>query len=346
MKIQYTNYPNGYAEIRNFIAPLKKEVTFKRRRDLFQLLLNSWFRLTGKGYQPFFKGLFFNPFINSKDQFRFFNTILIGRNPWQVTFETTIPRLGDAPNWLYKLAVKQLAQKNCQHIYALSQCAYNMQKEYMEKHWPDYAPFIISKMSVKHPYQAPLINKYEDKPLNPSKIVFTLTGADFFRKGGMEVLKAFDQLIPQYPQLHLNIISSLKFGDYATHTTEADQKEAKKIIAKYPDNITHYQSLPNEKVLELYKASHVGLLPTWADTYGYSVLEAQAAGCPCITTNIRALPEINNDEIGWMINIKNLKYNNETKHFMVNSLILIIKQIIDDISIINKKGIKALQIYK
>ncbi|MET0247260.1 MAG: glycosyltransferase [Sphingomonas sp.] len=54
-------------------------------------------------------------------------------------------------------------------------------------------------------------------------------------------------------------------------------------------------------MLDLMRSSHVGLLPTWADTYGYSVLEAQAAGCPVITTDIRALPEINDDRQGWMI---------------------------------------------
>ena len=51
------------------------------------------------------------------------------------------------------------------------------------------------------------------------------------------------------------------------------------------------------------KDSHVGLLPTWHDTYGYSVLEFQASGCPVISTDIRALPEINNDTCGWVIPI-------------------------------------------
>lgn len=51
------------------------------------------------------------------------------------------------------------------------------------------------------------------------------------------------------------------------------------------------------------KKSDVGLLPTWADTYGYSVLEFQACGCPVISSNTRGLPEINNNEAGWIINM-------------------------------------------
>ena len=39
--------------------------------------------------------------------------------------------------------------------------------------------------------------------------------------------------------------------------------------------------------------SHIGLLPTYNDSYGYSVIEFFSYGCPVITTNILALPEIN-----------------------------------------------------
>lgn len=344
MHTQYTNNPNGYAERRNFISPLEGKVEFKRHRDFFQLLLSLWFKLTGKGYQPLFKGLFYNPFVDKNDEFHFFNTILIGKNKWQVTFETTLPRLGTAPKWLYKLAAKQLARPNCIRILALSQCAYDLQVKYLRNYWPRDAGKIINKMVVKHPYQPVLIEKYEDKPLDDSKIIFTMTGADFFRKGGGEVLKVFDNLIPEYPQLHLNIISSLNYGDYATHTTHEDKELAKQVIAKYPDNITHYSYLPNHKVLEIYKASHIGLLPTWADSYGYSVLEAQAAGCPCITTNIRAMPEINNDRIGWILDIKNVKYDKNGRESMIVQLQTIIEQVIangkDDIK---NKGIRAIE---
>ena len=45
----------------------------------------------------------------------------------------------------------------------------------------------------------------------------------------------------------------------------------------------------------------VGLLPSYAETYGYSVLEFQACGRPVITTDIRAFPEVNSNERGWLI---------------------------------------------
>ena len=58
--------------------------------------------------------------------------------------------------------------------------------------------------------------------------------------------------------------------------------------------IFYHKILFNSEVMNILKNTHVGLLPTYADTYGYSVLEAQSFGCPVITTNIRAMPEINN----------------------------------------------------
>ena len=45
----------------------------------------------------------------------------------------------------------------------------------------------------------------------------------------------------------------------------------------------------------------MSLLPSYHDSYGYSVLESQACGCPAITTDVAALPEINSDAQGWLL---------------------------------------------
>ena len=109
---------------------------------------------------------------------------------------------------------------------------------------------------------------------------------------------------------HLNIISKLEFGDYASKTTIEDYKSAKKIINELSGNISYHKILPNSEVMNILKNTHVGLLPTYADTYGYSVLEAQSFGCPVITTNIRAMPEINNWKKGWIIKVNKDSLNN------------------------------------
>ena len=39
------------------------------------------------------------------------------------------------------------------------------------------------------------------------------------------------------------------------------------------------------------------------DTFGFSVLEMQACGCPVITTDRQAMKEINADDCGWLIHV-------------------------------------------
>lgn len=343
MEKTITNHPDGYPELRNIIKDEPHKFIYKK--DWFDFGLKVAHRLTGKGYHPFWKGFYYNPKDN-KTPCHFFNTINLGKNPFKVHFETTLPRLGKAPKWLYKLGIKKLAADNCKEIIAISQCAYDMQIAYLQQNYPKYLNSIQAKMKVVLPPQKPLIKEYADKKLPKNKIVFTLVGGDFFRKGGGEVLQAFDQLIPKHPELVLNIVSSLNYGDYATHTTKENQESALEIIKKYPNNINHYHFLPNKEVLELLINSHIGLLPTWADSFGYSVLESQAAGCPCITTDIRALPEVNNDEMGWMIKLQSPIYNSENREFMIRELMRIIESIVKVDDSIKIKGKKALEYIK
>lgn len=344
-----TNNPNGYAEIRNIFSRYPAEFIYKK--DIFDFGLKLSHRLTKKGYNPFWKGLYYN-FQDQATPCIFFNSINLGRNPWKVYFETKLPRLGIAPKCLYDIAIRRLTKDNCLEIIAISQCAYDMQLKYIKKEYPQYHDVIKSKMKVQLPPQKPLIDDYTQKNLPSNTIVFTIVGSDFFRKGGKEVLQVFNELIPNYPQLQLNIVSSLNYGDYATHTTKEDYIDALNIISKYPVNINHYISLPNSEVLELFRNSHVGLLPTWADSFGYSVLEAQASGCPVITTNIRALPEINNDEIGWIIEVPK-NYNKDgdiisqekSEIFSKNlykNLYLTLLQILKSHEAIKEKGAKCL----
>ena len=66
---------------------------------------------------------------------------------------------------------------------------------------------------------------------------------------------------------------------------------------------TWYDTLPNSEVLRLLNEHHVGLQPSYQETFGYAVLEEQAAGLPVVTTDIRAFPETNNPDIGYVINM-------------------------------------------
>jgi len=184
-----------------------------------------------------------------------------------------------------------------------------MQTDLLKDLPAEYAQPILDKMRVLHPPQeilGPEVKAREYSPDNP--IRFILVGAAFFRKGGREVLEVFERLVRQEKlPVRLIIVSSLRIEPYAAKETEADVAWAKAKIAENADWIEYYSALPNADTLALMRTADVGMLPSYADTYGFtygfSVLEAQASGLPVITTDIRALPEVNNPTVGWLIKV-------------------------------------------
>ena len=282
----------GYAEKRQF---LDHDLNISDTFDLASFIEKVFFRLTGVSYRATWKSFFFRPFDQRK--FLGFNTIRIDGGPFLVFFETTIPRLSSERPLLAFLEKRALHSPKCLGLLAISECAKNLQLNQNG---------IQREITVLHPPQKTLVAQANDRRWSEFDLVkFCFIGRDFARKGGIEMLRAFDKLGQK--NWHLTIVSSLAIDDYATQYTKEEQRvlkqEVLEILDRRTDQIDWHESLPNEEVLSIMKTSHVGLLPTWHDTYGYSVLEFQASGCPVISTDIRALPEINNINCGWVIPI-------------------------------------------
>ena len=344
-----TNHTD-YNRNRNIINLPFKKIEVKKVKDIFKIITHFYFKLFNKSHQLSLNS--FNDFgLNKSDVNHFFNGISYSNTPWFVTFETSLPRYSNSSKFWIDKGVKRLAHSSCKTLIALSENAKQIQINYLKDKYPSSLDIISNKIQVLHPQQKLIVNKYSEKELNNNKIIFTLIGADFFRKGGLEVLRVFDKLKEE--NIDLNIISSMQFGDYASKATIEDLKIAKELI-KSNIKINHFNTLPNTEVLELLKNSHIGLLPTYADTYGYSVLESQASGCPVISTNIRALPEINNNNVGWVIEVpkdKNgngiLKTEEDREKFssiIEKELYRIIKdEILPNKEIIKQKGKKSLE---
>lgn len=245
------------------------------------------------------------------DLLHFFNVVQhpFCNKPFITTFETALPRFPVHKGWLWKLGWRSLLSKNCKALLALSDCSRRIQEQWtydaveegiLSK---EEAYEILSKIKVVHPPQEALIEEEEllKKDIS-SPLKFIFIGRDFFHKGGKESLNAILKNRKEYP-IELILIGDFNRHDYLTCELCDVSWDVEKLINENQDWITYYPSLENTKVLELMKTCHVGLLPTRADTYGYSVLEMQACGLPVITTDVRALPEINNEECGWFIHV-------------------------------------------
>jgi glycosyltransferase involved in cell wall biosynthesis len=249
--------------------------------------------------------------LNKVDILHFFNAVNYGNKPWLTTSEYVIPRYFSANASTTKKGLNTLLKPNFKKLISMSEAAHNHQLNFLKNNFPEYYDAVAEKMMVLLPSQKKLLNSIDEKTTNPNFLTFTIVAStSFFGKGGREILNAFDVLLQKKYTLKLNIISKFEYGDWASKTTKQDYEHALKIIEKYPENIKAYNYLENGKVLQMFKETDIGLLPTYADTFGYSVLESQANGCPVISTNVFAIPEINNNNLGWMIDVPKIENGN------------------------------------
>lgn len=254
------------------------------------------------------------------DGIHLFNSITRANVPWISTFETYIPRSTNINNFDITLdnPIKNVDKKllsqyfeilidnNCKKLIAMSDINLQMEKKLLS-FFPEYQKKIEKKLIKIHPPQEKLMEKEEiiNKEASNS-LKFLFVGRDFVRKGGREILEVFEKIKTETNfDFELEIVSLGKHVNYAFGDFQDDEKEIEALIesSKKKSWVTIHDSLPHSEVVKLMKKADVGLLPTWADTYGYSVLEFQATGCPVVTTNIRALPEINSDDRGWLISL-------------------------------------------
>lgn len=261
------------------------------------------------------------------DVFHFFNCINLGKHSkWVISVESGVPwpvsvtrcvesedadLSSIAQDKYVERRIKALANSNCLGLLALSHCTENIQREII-KQFPQYESIIAKKMITLLPPQKLVINDVKEKRVTWNEeepLTFIYVGSDFYRKGGRETVQVLSELHKRY-LFKLILISSMAVDEKRYMRTENDEKESKCLIERNKDWIEYYDRLPNTEVLEKMKKAHVCLLPTWMDTFAYSVLEAQACGTPVISTSLRALTEINNKNVGWLIDVPVNRLNN------------------------------------
>ena len=291
----------GYNEIRNIITPFEDKLKVFRRRGLVYFLFALFFKITNKPNQ-FLRNTAISFF--SKDAiFHMFNGVLIAPVwcKWVVTFETTLPRWGSENKFLKYFVYFLLSRKNCLGIIAISSHTKDIFINDLLSNNSKHRSCILKKLVVLHPSQKKLINKDRiiDKFKNIETLNIVFVGNQFFRKGGELLLDAFIK-IQSNKNLNLYIISKLETDSFVTFTNEVDVLRVKEKIGSNK-NIRLLENIPNSDVLSILSKSHLCALPSYQDTYGYSILESQAMGTPVITTKQRAFSEINNNSCGWLL---------------------------------------------
>lgn len=328
MKIAYIG--NNYPEERMIInkVPEYNYVRLKRLNDpvflfyrICEYIFKSSFFKNKREFQSY--NLFF-PFVNGYNIIHHFNGLIYSNISWVSTFESIFP--ADITNteeeylqYLNKAAT-HIQDSLCKGVIALSEWGFNQTLKY----WKEYLPQKLytdcrKKIFLINPPQQVLISKeeIERKFQNVNTLELVFVGREFQRKGGINLINALSK-IKENRNFHLTIISDFKPSMYSNFTdfTMVDNEIIEQI--KSYEWITVLENISNERVLQILKSAHIGFLPTYIDTYGFSVLEMQASGCPVVTTNINALATINSSEEGWVIDLE--KYTNSYEIDYDNSI--------------------------
>lgn len=301
--LEQGEFGSAYPEKRLIIQKCKgieycvipKEVELTKREDAMQ----EW-RAMERLYVP-------RNYHPDVDIIHTMNTICDTSLPWCASFETCVPTAYD--DIYYERLAELIEKDNCLQLLPLCKNAWDIQADFLKrKLGEERAENILKKTSVLHSPQSLLLDDEEIEKMKNgyptvrgSKLTFLFIGREFFMKGGKEMLKTLIKWHKEY-DFRLILISSLIYNDYFTGAPKSDKEECLCLIAEN-SWIEHFESLANEEVLKKCKEADIGIFPSYGDTYGYACLEMQAAGVPVITSNIRAFPEINNDECGWMCNL-------------------------------------------
>ena len=308
MKIGITN--NHYPEQRNILVNPENEYINLKKYNLFYFINPIRTRLLKKNKAFVFLPVPFSP-ASRPDILHLFNEVAITRQKWVASFETELPRVLPVPgvakqdNPELKRLLPHLLKDNCLGLIAISEATLNIQMKLFAS-TGGVAQQIRRKTVVLHPPQILFTSHKTPRQTGLFRLVFA--GNEFYRKGGAEVVLAVSELLEERrldeSQLEVQLIGDLTKRHNVAHRHYQDDET---FFRGIEGRIGRYRCfkqqsrLDNAALLQLFRHSDVGLLPTWQETYGFSVLEMQANGCPVITSNVRALPEINPASAGWVI---------------------------------------------
>jgi len=157
---------------------------------------------------------------------------------------------------------------------------------------------LLEKVAVVYP----AIRKVPDQSIQFSEQNVTmLFSGDFFRKGGVNVVDAFERAQRTYPSIKLRLCCDEQI-DF--NTTNADLKRNYLDKIRNTDRIILGRVGRNEMINEILPTADIYLLPTYVEAFGFAILEAMAFGIPVISTNHFAIPEMVEDGInGFLIDV-------------------------------------------
>ncbi|MCX7698061.1 MAG: glycosyltransferase family 4 protein [Candidatus Goldbacteria bacterium] len=142
-----------------------------------------------------------------------------------------------------------------------------VEEVFFKKHHKKQLQSIIKKYNLKLPY-------------------FFYSGSLSPRKNMLNVLKAFNCIKDTLPH-NLYVTGGYSWRDNEVFEFIKDNKLENRVIK--------LGYIPDEDLVGLYKLADCYLYPSLYEGFGLPILEAQACGCPVITSNVSSCPEVAGD---------------------------------------------------
>jgi glycosyltransferase involved in cell wall biosynthesis len=122
---------------------------------------------------------------------------------------------------------------------------------------------------------------------------------NFFSKGGVHVVDAFERARRLYPGISLTVCCDERINFNIGDQSLRDEYLNK--IRTMP-GIVNKGLLSRERLMtEVYPETDIYLMPTYVESFGMALVEAMAFGIPVISTNHFAIPEIIEDGVSGLL---------------------------------------------
>ena len=112
--------------------------------------------------------------------------------------------------------------------------------------------------------------------------IITTASADVPLKGLIYLIRAYDDLLKEYPDLQLIVIGRLREGPTS--------KELEKMCIK--ERVKFVTDLTGDEIAKLYAESTIAVSPSVYEGFGFPAGEAMSCGIPLVSTNGGSLPEV------------------------------------------------------
>lgn len=250
-------------------------------------------------------GLAVWPHIGSNSLLHAFNRVPLGHPRYVISFESDLPRtFGSRPDSLLRqFLIQEIASKRCRRLIGLSHWA--KANASAELAGNPHSAHLQHKMMVRYPNVTvpntidPLAEELSASKLD--KVILTFAGAHFARKGGCVAVRVAEEALKRGLPIHVNVVSTMNVGkDVWTDPVNPQFIEPYRRLLDLP-NVRYFAGLPNSEVRALFGQSHFTLLPTFSDTFGYSIIEGMAEHTPTIATAVQAIPEFVVDGVNGLL---------------------------------------------